>query len=81
MEHFTPKAHCVLLGLKHDRRGVENRERDEIEISVETALQVVKDIGIIGLCCIESPLYSDNCCNVEYFNCCSCNVVLLRGIV
>ena len=46
--------HSVLLGLKHDRRGVENKERDEIEISVETALQVAKDIGIISLCCIES---------------------------
>ena len=48
VEHFTPKTHCVLLGLKHDWRGVENRERDEIEISVETALQVARDIGIIS---------------------------------
>ena len=49
VKYFCPKTPFALLGLKYDRRGaVENRERDEIEIPVETALQVARDIGNIS---------------------------------
>ena len=48
VKSFCPKTQFALLGLKHDRRGaVESREGDEIEIPVEMALQVARDIGNI----------------------------------
>ena len=71
VEQFTPKTHCVLIGLKHDRRGVENRERDEIEISVQSALQVARDIGIISDQ-LQFPLTCSMQCQLDHIMCTGC---------
>ena len=45
VKRLSPKTPFALIGLKHDRRGVVGRERDETEIPVETALRAARDIG------------------------------------